>query len=179
MKNIAIITAMDQNGIIGRGKLFPWNPKSVPEDMEQFKRRTREKILVVGRKTADSLPQTVFERLKIIALSRTLAIPDPQNHFVADDPNKALELAERLEPNADEIMIGGGAQIYKLFLDLGIVDRMYITFIQKAFIKKAGDIRFPLTIEEIKRDWITRELEEFQQDKNNNWNLIFTTFERR
>ena len=48
-----IIIASDENCGIGKDNCIPWY---CPEDLQIFKNKTQNSIIIVGRKTAESLP---------------------------------------------------------------------------------------------------------------------------
>ncbi len=125
-RTISIIVAMDKNGLIGNGNKLPWN---IPEDLKHFKEKTMGKYLLMGERTYNSIKNKLLGR-KIIVLSRS--DKSIENGRVAKSIEEALSYAE------GEIMIGGGASIYKQFLD--IADKMYITVVNKNF---EGDVYFP------------------------------------
>ena len=54
MSKIALIVAMDRNRGIGKDNDLMWN---LPEDMQFFKRMTKDQIVVMGRKNFDSIPE--------------------------------------------------------------------------------------------------------------------------
>ena len=58
MKVIAI-AAVAKNGVIGNGSELPWN---IPEDMKFFRDSTRDQIVIMGRKTLDSLGKPLPKR---------------------------------------------------------------------------------------------------------------------
>jgi dihydrofolate reductase len=128
--DISIIAAMDRKGLIGLNGSIPWD---VPEDRWYFREITWGKIVVMGRRTAESLEQPLPGRLNIV-LSRGavfrregfLTFGSPEEFFAA--------YADRRE----EVFVIGGAQIYALFLPCA--GRMYLTDIDGVY---KGDTWFP------------------------------------
>jgi len=49
---LALIVAMTESGLMGRGQALPW---SWPEDLKHFKRTTKDHVVIMGRRTWDSL----------------------------------------------------------------------------------------------------------------------------
>jgi dihydrofolate reductase len=126
---ISLIAAVARNGAIGAAGGMPWRLSS---DLERFKQLTMGKPLVMGRKTFDSLPRTLPGR-EIIVVTRDPSWSRP-GVAVAHDLDAALAAAgER-----DEIMIGGGGEIYRLALPLA--RRLYITEVDLA---PEADVLFP------------------------------------
>ncbi|MCY4321248.1 MAG: dihydrofolate reductase [Bdellovibrionaceae bacterium] len=130
------IVAVSSNNAIGlKGKL-PWD---IPEDLQYFFSKTKNKILIMGRKTFESLGKALAQRLNIV-LTRRLDWT-AKNVVVFSDFKKALNYAkqdELIKKYGTEIFIGGGADIYKQTLPL--MDRLYITRIHK---KYSGDAFYP------------------------------------
>ncbi|MDO7904899.1 dihydrofolate reductase [Paenibacillus sp. JX-17] len=159
---ISMIWAMSRDGLIGKNNGLPWR---LPRDMAFFKEQTLQKTIVMGRKTWESFGSNPLPNRKNIVLTR-------DSEYRADGADVAHTVAEiqQLDHN-EEIMIIGGAEIYKLFWPLA--DRLMVTEIDAAF---AGDTYFP------KLDWSPwRIVEEFQgiKDDKNPYDYRFLTYERR
>lgn len=131
-KIIRIITAMDVNGLIGKGNALPW--PQIPEDMKWFRRQTMNHTVVYGRKTWDSIPEQ-FRPLPgrqniILSRQKDFYIESAQ---VAQSFDEAVALSPR-----DIICIIGGAEIYKIALTYA--DELIISHIGFPF---EGDVYFP------------------------------------
>jgi dihydrofolate reductase len=121
------IAAMSRNRVIGRGGRIPWH---LPEDFKWFKRMTTGHILVMGRKTFQSIGQPLPQR-ETIVLSRGAF----QHPGVRTCPNlDALDLAA--DPRA--VFICGGAEIYRQALPL--CSDLYLTLVER---EVEGDVFFP------------------------------------
>lgn len=127
---ISLIVAHDPNRVIGSNNDLPWH---LPEDLAYFKKMTMGKAMVMGRKTYDSIGRPLPGRLSII-VTRNPEYTAP-GAVVVHDLKEAIEKAKEY---ADEVMIIGGAEIFRMVL--GFADRLYITFIQKHY---EGDTFFP------------------------------------
>jgi len=127
---ISAIAAMSENRVIGVKNSLPWN---IPEDMAFFRTTTREKTVIMGRKTFDSLGKALPKRRNIV-ITR-----DAQWTAKDIEVVSSLEAALLLCKNeAHEVFIIGGAQIYAQALPY--LDRLYLTVIHK---KYEGDAFFP------------------------------------
>ena len=135
MIRISLIAAVAENGIIGGGNKMPWEIKS---ELQYFLAMTRRKPVIMGRKTFESLGMPLKDRANIIVTRN--AGYSPKGIVTAGTLEKALFVAREIahETGQDEIMIGGGAEIYKLALPLA--DRLYLTEIH---LKPEGDTKFP------------------------------------
>ena len=132
---ISQVAAMAANRVIGLNNQLPWN---IPEDLKFFKQMTQKKILIMGRKTFDSLPGHLPGRFHIV-ISRSEIVADESDVAFVTSLPKALELAKKMIPPwPEEVMIIGGAEIYKLAMPF--TDRIYLTEIKNDF---KGDTFFP------------------------------------
>jgi len=132
---IAMIVAMDENGVIGREGALPWRLSS---DLKLFKRLTMGKPLIMGRRTFQSIGQPLPGRDNIvITRNRNFA---PESVDVAPNPDAGLWLARGFARarGADEIMVIGGAEIFEAFLPQ--TSRIYLT---RVHARLAGDTHFP------------------------------------
>jgi dihydrofolate reductase len=132
---IALIVAMADNRVIGRGGALPWR---IPADLKFFKAKTMGKPIVMGRRTYESIGRPLPGRPNIVV---TRGCGDyPEGVDVAPDAEVALAIAERhaRECGADEIMVIGGAALYEALLPRA--DRIYLTEIHEAV---DGDTVFP------------------------------------
>jgi dihydrofolate reductase len=159
---ISIIAAMGKNKVIGIKNTLPWK---LPADMEHFKQLTMGKPVIMGRKTFESLSNPLPGRKNIVITH----LPDykAEGCIVVHSAEEALKEAE----NHEEVMIAGGATIYKEFLPKA--DKMYLTLIDADF---KGDAYFPqYKIEE----WGETAYEEHERDKDNPYNYVFLVLERK
>ena len=122
---ISAIVAVDENWGIGfNGELL----EKIPEDMKHFKELTTNSIVVMGRKTWDSLPiKPLPNRLNmVISRSPKEVLGDLS---IRIDLNEAKIRLAMADSNESWFIIGGG-QIYKELLPL--CDRVYVTKIFKS-----------------------------------------------
>ncbi len=132
------IVAAAENGTIGVEGSLPWD---IPEDMRFFKDKTKNHIVIMGRKTFESLPAALPHRLNIV-ISRQ---PDykAKGAIVVFSLDQALEICKQNIPKyGEEIFIIGGGEIYKQ--SMSKVDKIYLTRIYQEF---HGDTKYP-TIDE-------------------------------
>ncbi len=126
---ISIIAAIGKNRELGRGNDLIWHIK---EDLKNFKNLTLGKYIVMGKNTYESLPKHLEGR-KYIVLSSSLS--EIENGLLFNDFNKLLEFIKDVD---EEVMIIGGASIYKLFLPFA--DKLYLTEIDS---EEKADVYFP------------------------------------
>lgn len=132
---ISIIVAAADNGVIGCEGRLPWRQSS---DLKRFRAITLGKPVIMGRKTFEGLPKALDGRDNIVvtrdpAWTAEGAIPAPS---LASAIAIATEYAGLR--GVDEIMVIGGAEVYRAALPLA--HRIYLTRIQA---HPAGDAYFP------------------------------------
>ncbi len=134
-RRLALIAAVAENGVIGNAGSLPWH---ISGDLKFFKARTMGKPVVMGRKTFQSIGRPLPGRPNIV-VSRDPRFTASGVHLVRDIA-AALALAERLaeESGAEEIMVIGGAEIYRQ--TLAQADRLYLTEVHR---QVEGDAHFP------------------------------------
>lgn len=119
---IALIVAAADNNVIGRNNALPWD---LPADLAHFKRLTMGKPILMGRKTFESIGRPLPGRTNIV-ISRDTAYAS-EGVMVVHSLDEALARAEdiALIEGANELMVIGGAEIYRLALPMA--SRLYIT----------------------------------------------------
>ena len=134
------IVAVSENEVIGKDNDLLW---SFPEDTNYFKKRTTGKIMIMGRKTFDSFKKPLPKRFHIV-VSRSAIDSAFENVKYVSSLNEAYTLAEKMTLTGnwpEEVMIVGGAQIYKE--SLPDVDFIYLTRIPGVY---SGDTFYSLRL---------------------------------
>jgi dihydrofolate reductase len=126
---VSIIAAVGRNGAIGARGGMPWR---LPSDLKRFRALTMGKPLIMGRKTFDSIGRALPGR-RVIVVTRDEGWTRPGVE-VAPSLDAALERAA----GAQEIMIGGGGEIYAQAL--ARAGRLYLTEVDAA---PEADVGFP------------------------------------
>jgi len=125
---IAIVAAMANQRVIGADNRLPWR---LPADLKRFKALTMGHVLVMGRKTFDSIGRALPGRVTIVVTRQ----PD----WRVEGVERAGSFDEALARAGErEVFVVGGAEIYALALPRA--DRMHLTVIDADF---EGDVRFP------------------------------------
>lgn len=137
---LSAIAAMARNRVIGVDNKLPWH---IPEDFKFFKEKTKGHILIMGRKTFESLGKPLPNRFHIVITRQESFKYEDPNVQVVNNLSMAIELAHMLTTKygtkfGEEVFVAGGGEIYKQSLDL--VDRIYLTVIEQDF---PGDAKFP------------------------------------
>ena len=165
---IAMIAAVAENNAIGINNKMPWY---LPGDLRYFKAVTMGKPIIMGRKTFDSLRKPLPGRTNIV-ITR-----DTEWHHegvkVVNSLDEALSLAEdiALINGNDEVMVIGGAQIYKLAMEKA--DRLYLTKVYQSF---EGDAFFP---EFDESDWLETARQDMQSEDEEPLTFSYLVLDRK
>ena len=124
---INIIVCKNNFDYIGKDNQMLYH---IPKDLAFFKRKTVNHIIIMGRKTFESLPGLLPNREHWV-ITRDSSFNKARLFNSIDD------VLEAIDPNVDYYIIGGG-EIYKQFMPYA--DCLYITEVDDF---KVGDIRFP------------------------------------
>ena len=127
MKHFKAIAAMSLNRVIGAGNQIPWHG---PEDFKWFKQMTTGQVIVMGRKTFESIGRPLPNRETIVLSRSQFQFPGVRTISDLSEINPASE--------AREVFICGGAQIYGQALPL--CSDLYLTVVRR---EVAGDAFFP------------------------------------
>jgi dihydrofolate reductase len=129
-KPFKAIAAMSLNRVIGAGNKIPWH---LPEDFKWFKKMTTGQVIVMGRKTYESIGRPLPNRTTIVLSRSPLKIAGVT--VVAD-----LEEVGSLdgELSGGEIFICGGAHVYEQALPM--CSDLYLTLVKR---EVEGDTFFP------------------------------------
>ena len=134
--NIHTIWAQDNNGGIGKNNQLPWH---ISEDLINFKKITQNNVIIMGRKTWESISKKPLPNRRNIVLS-SKNLDDVESYLSVDACLDALK-----QDNVQDVFIIGGEMIYKSFNKYANV--LHITFINQAI--ESIDTYFPITISSI------------------------------
>jgi dihydrofolate reductase len=127
VKPFKAIAAMSLNRVIGAGNKIPWH---LPEDFKWFKKMTTGHVIVMGRKTFESIGKPLPNR-ETIVLSRS--------QFNSPGVRTIRGLEELTALAGDrQVFICGGAQVYAQALPL--CSDLYLTLVKRHV---EGDAFFP------------------------------------
>lgn len=161
---LSIIVAKGKNNIIGKNNQLIW---SIPEDMKRFREMTSGHVIIMGRKTFESLGKVLPNR-KHIVFSQD---PDYRvNNENVEVVHSMLEIKHYIDDDNENFVIGG-AMIYSLLMPH--VSKMYVTEINQDF---EGDAFFPKIDLEI---WEEKERVKGNPDEDVKMDYDFVTYVRK
>lgn len=158
---LSLIAAMDENRVIGSDNRLPWR---LPADLQHFKRLTMGKPMVMGRKTWESLPGLLPGRTHIVITA------NPTYQAAGCLLVHSIEQALAAAGEVDEIMVVGGANLYRQLLPRA--DRLYLTLVHT---RVSGDAWFP---DYQADEWRETAREDHAADERNPFAYSFLTLQR-
>lgn len=138
---INIIAAIGKNRELGKDNKLLWH---IPADMERFKKLTTGQVVIMGRKTYESLPEKfrpLPNRINIVVTKNQDFTP--VGCAVCHSIEEALERSkikdQRSKKSSNEVFIIGGASIYQQ--GIKYCDKLYLTLVGKDYPE--ADAFFP------------------------------------
>ena len=160
---LSIIVAKAKNNIIGKNNGLLWY---LPEDLRRFKEKTTGHVIIMGRKTFESLGRVLPNRKHVVFTQNPDFHVDEEN---VDVVHSMLEIKQYIDDEEENFVIGG-AMIYSFLLPY--VNKIYATEIEQNF---EGDAFFPKLNP---ADWKETAREKGIKDEKNTLDYDFVTYER-
>ena len=182
MRIFNLVTCTDINGGIARLGKLPW---SFPRDMNNFKtittRPNRINVVIMGRKTFQSLGRPLPDRINMVISSRTDISKSFKNVVVFSSIEECVNaclIQKNKKYTNDDFFIIGGASIYNYFLleNHCLLSKIYLTTILKkydcdTFINK--DFIFPVSVVHKEKWNYNEKLKENKKIKiNSNYEIL-------
>lgn len=160
----SLIVAMGKHREIGKDNDLLWH---LPRDMQFFKETTTGNTVVMGRKSWESIP------------SKFRPLPNRKNIVITRNPDYKAEgaivvtdfsaLSRHVEKD-EKCFITGGAQIFQLVFEQGIINEMYITHVEGTF---EADTFFPFVNWE---NWEEEDILKFEKDDKNPYSFTIKKY---
>ena len=154
---LTIIAAASNNNVIGNNNKLIWH---IPKDLIRFKELTLNHAVIMGRKTFESLPNPLPNRMNIVVTRNT-------NYY-----NEGITVCKSIEEaltyckNDSQPFIIGGGEIYTQTIDM--VDKIELTRVYKTY---DGDAYFP-EIPEEKFELVNEETNELDGDEKIKYSFL-------
>jgi len=140
MTKFKIIACINQKRVLGDGGKLLYH---IGNDLANFKRQTIDNVVIMGRKTYESLPngEPLKNRINVIITGdKEFGInSDFDNVYIVHSIEDAVELCEAFF-NDKELFVIGGGNIYRQFMEMGLIDEMRLTIVND---DGDGDTVFP------------------------------------
>ena len=167
MKIISHLVAVSNELVIGVDNNLPWNLK---DDLAHFKKYTLNKVIIMGRKTYESIGRPLPNRINYV-ISRTIKEIDGAHVF--NNLEEAMLSAEKHNKNLDienEIVIIGGGYLFEETLP--ILNKLVIT---KVDCSVAGDVYYPKID---MKNWDLISSESYTKDSDNDYNFKIEEYKK-
>lgn len=161
---LSIIVAVSENGVIGKDNQLLWK---LSADLMYFKNLTTNHVVIMGRKTYESIGKPLPNRINIVISSNNSFRAEGVE--IVSSLEKAIEKAQNLLPN-NEIFIIGGGTIYKQALS--VADKVYLTEVKTSI---EGDTFFPKLDSET---WQEISRISHKADEKNEYDYAFVFYEK-
>lgn len=167
-----LIVAKNNQNAIGKNGDLMWN---LPKDLQRFRKLTQNQIVVMGRKTYDSLPGGPLKNRINVIITRN---PNKYHQNVKDVYFISLSESHRILMDLQErshktIFIMGGSDIYKYFYP-----QCNILHITEVDNDEEGDTYFPISNKQISEDHAIT-YQETHRDENTNMLYSFCTYQKK
>jgi dihydrofolate reductase len=156
---IVMIAAVAENNALGKNNELVWH---LPNDFKRFKSLTTGHHIIMGRKTFESFPKPLPNRIHVV-ITRQKDY-NPKDCIVVDSIEKALAVC----PENETSFIIGGGEIYNLALPFA--DKLEITKVHHSF---EADAFFP---EINPNDWKEVQTEFNPTDDKHQFAYTYQTF---
>jgi len=159
---ITIIAAAGLNNELGKDNDLVWH---LPDDFKRFKKLTTGHHIIMGRKTFESFPKPLPNRIHLV-ITRNKNY-NPEDAIVVHSMEEALKIAK----DDEQPFIIGGGEIYKI--GMSFADKIELTRVNNNF---EADTFFP---EIPSDDWDLVSEEFHEKDEKHQFEFIYQTFLRK
>lgn len=164
---ISHVVAMSNNWVIGVNNDLPW---SLKDDLAHFKKYTTGKIIVMGRKTYESIGRPLPNRVNFV-ISSTLKDIEGVSIFTSlEDAIEAAKIYNLDQDIANEIAIIGGGYLFRDSMDS--FNKLILTRVDCSI---DGDVYYP----EIDfSNWELISSDEFLKNEDNQYDFAVETYKK-
>lgn len=149
IKGILAVARYDNKYLIGDGDKLPWH---VPTDLKYFKDITKDCIVVLGKRTYDTLGKKLKQR-DIVVFGRTKGTDKNVRYITSVDEMKTFLTAE----HEKDVFIAGGAKVIELFGSY--ISMFYISLINKHLVETP---KKPVYVKFNHNDYIEQVLDRYE-----------------
>lgn len=178
---VVVIAAVGINNEIGFNDELPWR---LSADLKNFREKTTNNIIIMGRKTYESIGKALPNRINIVITTdvELTKMIMSENLFFVNSIDQALLKCEKVDVNREKtIYVIGGGKIYEQFLSdkyVDIVDECYLTHVFNDNRESyEGFVFFP---EISNKNWkLVNDSTIFPKDEKNEFAYQFATYIKR
>lgn len=164
----ALVVAMAENSVIGEQGKIPWK---LSDDLRFFKNLTENHVIIMGRKTFESLPKKLPNRVHIVVSRNKKYDIEDEDCYVVTCLDEALDFAKTFL--GKKVFVIGGGEIYEQAIAKKLIDTIFITQVKA---QPQGDTYFP----QIKWDnWQEVDRRHFYKNEKNQYDFDIVEFKRK
>lgn len=166
-----LIIAATKNHLIGIDNRLPFTLK---DDLRIFKEKTINCNVIMGRKTFESLPKPLPNRLNIVLTRNKDFKSNHENVIIINDWFDFLDLDVNIRNNKSFVI--GGSEIFKQVLEKDWITKIHSTIVN---VELEGDTYFNF-LDHIKNDSFNlKTYQHFNKNENNEYDFAISTYEKR
>ena len=158
---IVLIAAAAENNALGKDNQLLWH---LPDDFKRFKMITTGHYIIMGRKTFESFPKPLPNRVHVIVTRQSGY--KAENCIVVGSFGEALKVC----PEKEDVYVIGGGEIYSLALPFA--DKIELTRVHTSL---EADAYFP---EFDEADWKLASTEYHPKDDRHQYDFTYETYVR-
>jgi len=141
-----MIVAVNKHGIIGKNNKLLWD---IPEDMRHFRGLTIDNIVIMGRKTYESLPCQGLSRRINVVITREPKKHKSENSSVLfctfeECDEKVKKLLEKCDK---KVFVIGGSEIYEKMYKR--CEKIHVTMVENEVMDGVSIYRLLCEIQEV------------------------------
>jgi len=160
---LTLIVAAGENDAIGKDNKLIWH---LSDDLKRFKRLTNGHHIIMGRKTFESFPKPLPNRIHIV-ITRQSNYKAPEGVIIVNSLEDAIDAAR----NDTQPFVIGGGEIYKQAMLLA--DKIELTRVHHSF---EADTFFPKVDSSV---WKKTSNTFHDKDENHEYAFSFLTYEKK
>ncbi len=161
---ISIIVAIAENNAIGKDNKLLWH---IRDDLKLFKRTTLGHVIVMGRKSYESIGRPLPGRTNVVVTRNEHYRPDGVEVF-----SSLKSVFEHFSKTEKEIFVIGGGEIYRQTLETAHI--LHISHVETRV--EDADTYFPEVNWE---DWEMTDEEKYEKDERNDFPFIYKVYNRK
>jgi dihydrofolate reductase len=164
VKDLILIAAAGESNELGKNGDLPWH---LPDDFRHFKQTTTGYPMIMGRKTFDTFPKPLPNRLHIIVTRDEGYGVDYEDCLVVYSLQEALKVVSE----AEKVFVIGGGEIYKQALPFAtkiVLTRVHANFDADTFFPQIDP-----------GSWTEISSSHHPADNKHAYSFTFQTFKRK
>jgi dihydrofolate reductase len=170
MPSIAYIIARTETGVIGCNNALPWRLKT---DLKRFKSITLKHVVIMGRKTYDSIGHALPQRENVVISRDSLFRPNDAKVFSTFEDAILYADIFSISEGLEKIFVVGGAVVFEKMRDH--VDTAYVTEIHTRDIEGDAEFRYEFD----SKEWAIEKKEKFLKSESDEYDSTFLVYKRR